>query len=256
MKFKPILAAVAATLFVACAGAEDAQPPMRVVRVFQADVEPNTQAAYEAVVKRFVAAHKQLDTKFHFTVSTEEFGSPTTYTFARFFPSFAAMDEPQRNVLVEAFGQQEADKILAPIAGKVRSQSSAFWVERLDLSPASSSEATPPQFIGWLAVTVKPYKNAEYEQYLMKVKEATEKVAPNAAYTVYSPGSNAGNVYGFANPLANWAAMDTQNPTVPERLTQAFGAAEAKRILDARAGLIESQRNWTSRSRPDLSNMP
>ncbi len=256
VQLKPILVAVAATLFVACAGAEDA-PANRIVRVFQADVEPNSQAAYEAVIKRFAAAHKQLGTKFYFQASTEEFGSPTTYTFARFFPNFAAMDEPPRNVLVEAFGQAEADKILATIAGKVRSQSNAFWVERLDLSTASPDPSSaPPLLVNWLFVTVKPYKNADYEQYLMKVKEATQKVAPTAGYTAYSPGANAGNVYAFAVPAASWAALDAQQPSVPERLTQAFGAAEAKRLLDMRATLVAAQSDVTARPRPDLSNMP
>lgn len=236
--------------------AEEADAPMY-VRLFTAELQPNAQNQYEALLKKFTAAHKQLDTKRHYFVSTQVIGSPTTYTFASFFRSFADMDMPPRNVMVEAYGAEEAAEMLAPIEGKVWSQATGMWTRRLDLSPNQPESAAPPAMINWLTVTIKPYGNGPYEEYLQKVAEATNQITPDAPYVVWAPGPGANNTYGFANPVASWAAMDESAVVpVPVRLERAFGKREAERLLKQRTEVVESQSIYMSRGRPDLSYTP
>ena len=236
--------------------ADDHDAPMY-VRLFTAELQPNTQRQYEAVLKKFVAAHKQLDTKRHYFVSTQVIGSPTTYTFASFFRSFAAMDRPPRDVMVEAYSEEEVAEMRASMEGKVLSQATGMWTRRLDLSPTQPENAQPPGMINWLTVTIKPYGNGPYEEYLKKVAEATNQITPDAPFVVWSPGPGANNTYGFANPIASWAAMDeTTVVPVPVRLERAFGKREADRLLKQRAEVVESQNMYMSRGRPDLSYIP
>ena len=233
-----------------------AQDGPQYVRVFQAYVEPNSQQAYEAVVKKFMDAHKALDTKRYLFVTTEEMGNPTLYTFARVFPSFAAMNEEPLDALVQHLGQEAADEAFASIAGKVRKQRTMMYVQRPDLSPAGAgpTPGNPPALVNWLQVKIKPYGNAAYEAYLLKVKEATEKVTPEFPFSVFAPGPGADNTYGFANPIASWESMDEGGgASVPERLVQAFGQEEAAKLLTQRALVVESQSTSMVRPRPDLS---
>lgn len=245
-----------AALFALSAAAQDAP---QFLRVFQADIEPNTQQAYEAVLKRFAEASKTLDTKRFYFVATEEIGNPTRYTFARTFGSFAAMDEAPRNPLVEALGAEEAAKVTAPVAGKVLAQRTLMYAVRMDLSPkgAGPTPDNPPALINWLQVKIKPYGNAAYEEYLKKVAEATEKTTPQFPYTVYAPGPGADNTYGFANPIATWASMDEGGDmSVPERLAAAFGDRQARQLLEQRSAVVDSQSTIMVRPRPDLSYQP
>lgn len=254
MKTRLLVTTVAAMLVALSASAQDAP---QFVRVFEAQLQPNTQQTYEAVLRRFAEAHKKLDTKRYYFVSTNEIGSPTTYTFGRVFSSMSAMNEPPRNVIVEAFGEEEAAQIVASLDGRVISQRSMLYTIRPDLSPAPPDDPTPPALINWLQVKIKPYGNAAYEAYLAKVAEATEKVAPQFPYTVFAPGAGADNTYGFANPIATWEALDEgAGPTVPQRLVEAFGERQAQALLEGRAAVVESQSVVWVRPRPDLSYQP
>jgi len=236
--------------------AEDAPAPMY-ARVFTAELQPNSQRAYEEVLKKFAAAHEKLDTKQYFGVSTQVVGSPTTYTFVSIFRSFADMDQAPTNVMVDAYGAEQAAAMVAPLDGKVWSQETGIWMRRLDLSPAQPENPEPPAMTNWLLVTIKPYGNAAYEAYLKKVAEATNTTNPDASFVVWAPGPGGDNTYAFANPVASWAAMDEGGfLSVPQRLEQAFGKREADRLLSARAALVESQATYLSRSRPELSYLP
>ena len=251
MKTKLLLTFLATLLLSLSVSAQDAP---QYVRVFEADVQPNSQQAYEAALVRFAEAHRKLDTKRYYFVSTQEIGSPTTYTFGRVYQNLSEMNEPSLNVMVEAFGEEEAAKIVAPLDGRVVSQRSMMYVFRPDLSPDPGDDAAQPVLINWLTVKIKPYGNAVYEAYLAKVAEATEKVAPEFPFATYSPAAGADNTYGFANPILSWEALD-EGPgmPVPQRLVEAFGAREAQRLLEERATVVESQSTVWVKPRPDLS---
>ena len=251
---KKTLTLICASLLAAAAVAQESP---QLIRVFEAQVQPNSQRAYEALLAKFAAAHRQLDTQRYYFVSSHEVGSPTTYAFAAVFDTWAAMDREPSNVMFEAYGEEEAMEMLATIDGRVTSQRSMVLLRRLDLSPAGAGEQSNPALVNWLTVKIKPYGNATYEAYLRKVAEATEKVASQFPFITYAPGPGADNTYGFANPIASWAAMD-EGPgmTVPERLEAAFGAREAQRLLEQRASVVDSQMSVLVRPRPDLSYQP
>jgi len=255
MKYRSILL-FAVLLFPPLSAFADNHGPMY-ARLFTAEVEPNSQRAYEEVLKKFAAAHKQLDTERYYGVSTQVVGSPTTYTFVSIFRSFADMDLAPMNVMVDAYGAEEAGGMGASIEGKVLSQETGIWTRRLDLSPTQPDDAETPAMTNWLLVTVKPYGNGDYEAYLKKVSEAWDQTDAGAPFVVWAPGPGGNNTYAFANPIASWASMDEGTfVSVPQRLQQAFGADEAQRLLKQRAAVVESQTIYLSRSRPELSYLP
>jgi len=235
--------------------AEEMPAPLY-ARLFTAELQPNSQRAYEEALKKFAAAHKQLDTKRYYGVSTQVVGSPTTYTFVSIFNSFGEMDQAPRNVMLEAYGE-EAGAIFAAIDGRVLSQETGIWMRRLDLSPTQPENAEQPAMVNWLLVTVKPYGNGAYEAYLKKVSEAWDQTDAGAPFVVWAPGPGGDNVYAFANPVASWASMDEgQFVPVPVRLEQAFGKREADRLLKQRTEVVDSQTTYLSTSRPELSYLP
>jgi len=213
----------------------------------------NAQNRFETVVKKAAEAHTQLDTQRYWTAYQQQMGNPRQYTLARIFPSISATDEPPRNALVEAFGQEEVAKLFGGDA-VVQSTERGLWFERRDLSTAPSTGTGPLSI--WLQVGVKPGEEERFEAYLTKVAEATRQVAPDTSYTTFAPVFGSPDIYVFVVPTS-FAQLDA-GPTAPvsQRLREAFGEREAKKLEAERAASVATSATLLIRTRADMSYLP
>ncbi|MDH3641660.1 MAG: hypothetical protein OES38_06170 [Gammaproteobacteria bacterium] len=233
--------------------AEEAPPIFIGASNFILTGNANAQNRFEAVVKKAVEAHTQLDTKRYWTAFQQQMGNPRHYTLTRIFPNIGAMDEEPRNALVEAFGEEEVAKLFTGDA-VVESTERGLWFERRDLSTAPSNAAGELSI--WLQVGVKPGEEERFEAYLAKVAEATRQVVPEVSYTTFAPVFGSPDIYVFAVPTS-FAQLDA-GPGIPvsQRLREAFGEREAKKLEAERAASVASSATLLIRTRTDMSYLP
>ena len=215
---------------------------------------PGAQNRFENVISKAVEAHQQLDTKRYWTAFHHQMGNPRQYTLARTFNSMKAMDEEPLNALMEAFGQEEVAKLVGD-AAVVGSVERGMWVERPDLSTAPGNGGGSELAI-WLQVAVNPGEDERFESYLEKVAEATRQVSPDVGYTAYSPVFGLPNIYVFVVPTS-YARLDA-GPAMPvsERLREAFGEREARRLEAERGASAAASDTLLVKVRPDMSYQP
>lgn len=225
------------------------------VQIGAIEVHPGAQPVYNAFIKKYIAASKKINSKTYFYTSTYDFGNPAMYTFALPHASFASMEPDFRNVLVEAFGKVEADKILKTIEGKVKSVNWAVWVQRKDLSPDQPDTSQSTVYLQGFA-SIKPRRAAQYEGFLKKLVEATNAVAPDEDYMMYSPSFGAPNTYVVGVSINGYADLDQPSENLLARLEKHFGKREAGKIWDRGAEVTEDLGWYIVRNRPDLSYTP
>ena len=250
---KSILATLSVISFILSANAAEDGPTY--LTVLQVRVNPGMQPQYEQAVHRFKEANDKLKTDFYWSSSTGQFGPAGLYTFARFHTSLATVQANPRNIIAEAFGDEAAREQIATIAATTAESRNGLWLQRPDLS------VMPPQDmnavnLSFLQVTIKPFGNAAYEEYLAKVVEANRATYPEGYYITFAPGWGAENVYAFVSPLPNLGELGPPPVSIPERLVKHFGKREANRLLEVRDSLVVAQQTGLSNTRSDLSRMP
>ena len=240
------------TAAIMAAGLGWSQDSPRVVSALSVDVRPGTVGLYEGFVKRLIDAHGKVGSEDRWTAYSMEFGPANRYLFVSTQPDWSGFDTEPANVLVEAYGAAEAERLAATLFEVVSRVSRGAWLERLDLSLVPAEDGPAPGLIGLVRASVKPYGNGPYEQYLRMVLQATREAAPAATFTVYSPSFGAQNTYLFVSELARYADL-VQTLPVPERLIKAFGQNRADRLLAQRDELVSEQEVVMMRVRKELS---
>ena len=104
----------------------------------------------------------------------------------------------------------------------------------LMLALAVTAGAQPPtQFLQVYRFNVKSGSQAQFVDFMTKIKEAADKTsAPQGWLTAQAAAGTSGTSYFVALGFNKWGDMDLWN-LVPDMLAQAFGEAEAAKILNA-----------------------
>jgi hypothetical protein len=108
-----------------------------------------------------------------------------------------------------------------------------------------------PQMYSTITIEVKPGMNAQFEEFIGKLKAAAEQT--NSTFRWLASQSVSGNpVYTFSRSYGSFAALGEAGPD----LAKVYGAAESARLL----GLLQASAANESTSiyvaRPDLSRPP
>lgn len=232
------------------ASPQDTTPALVSIRMV--DVVPGKAQQYEAVLAKFREAVKKVDPDQGFGVRVPAVGgSGSGYYIYRFLEK--ASDLRQRNVLVEAFGQEEAAAIGAMLDEAVENTRVETFIPREDLS--RRTELGDFEVVYVIRVEVAIGGAPAFEDYMHKLVEATDKVDKDSNWFGYSPGIGAGTTYRFAVPM-NWADLDNPGMTISQRLEKAFGEKEAANILASRDAVVTQVETGLTVGRPDLSLEP
>lgn len=130
---------------------------------------------------------------------------------------------------------------------------STFFLGVLAMLGASSGiqAQVAPQMYSTITIEVKPGMNAQFEEFIGKLKAAAEQT--NSTFRWLASQSVSGNpVYTFSRSYGSFAALGEAGPD----LAKVYGAAESARLL----GLLQASAANESTSiyvaRPDLSRPP
>ena len=162
-------------------------------------------------------------------------------------------DQQPRNVLAEAFGEEEAAATGAAFDEAIANTRVENFIPRADLS--RTTELEPFEIVLVIRVEVALGRTQAYEEFMHKLVEATDKVAPDQHWFGYAPGLGAGTTYRFAIPM-NWADLDNPGMSIAERLGKHFGEKKAASMLEENAANIVEVVDSVSINRPDLSVTP
>ena len=221
------------------ATAEEAAPPPQLYSVYEIEIKPGKQA-------QFIA----------WAAFSPIMGAGNRIVIASGFTSFAELAPQQVNLMVQAFGEEEAARLAGlaqeSMAGSVRST----IVFRPDLSRPAPPRDTPSQLVYRVRVTIKPGTAAQYEEFVLKIVEAAEKNGDPGYWSAYSGSIAADNTYLVRVPFWSWEELDTAATPIPAMLEKAFGKREANRLLKlANDATVHSESSLYS-ARPDLSYTP
>jgi len=224
------------------------------VSVLTIEVKPGTQSLFENFVGKYKAAADKVKGVPSWFASSPGIGSNTTYTFAQPFGSFAELFQ-DRNILTEVYDEAEIADIMGMARASMVKSSSAVYMHRGDLSRSFPASDKPPVITLFIGFRVREGKSAAFENYVKKIVEATDKVAPDLHWESYAGVFAADLDYGVRVPMWNAAELDTVPMGIQERLVKAFGKREGDRIYDAGQATIADQQNGISRVRTDLSHV-
>lgn len=112
----------------------------------------------------------------------------------------------------------------------------AIGVSLLSLGLVASvlaQPSAPTQYLQLVEINVKAGAEAQFESYVLKVREAADKVGATQRWTFAQPVIGAsGPTYYVILGYEKWGERDGWSQ-IPQMLTQAFGEAEAQKIAKA-----------------------
>jgi hypothetical protein len=249
-----VLALTIATAFAGALQAAEAQPTF--VSALQINVAFGRQAALEAYALKAIEANDQVGSDFYWTTTQTVIGDTTTYSFIRQVNSFAELEPPAQNAVVQAFGPADAAKLMDDLAPAVTAVRSGVWAHRPDLSRPPAERDTPATLLQTIILTTKPGTQREFEEYVGKIGEASRQLDSPLYWQLYSPVVGAGTDYGVVIPRWGYAELDTPPPQLPDLLEEAFGRREATRLLKIASETILEIDTSLSTIRLDLSRQP
>lgn len=243
-----------ATVLCGTVAAEQEQPAL--VSATQINVHPGRQAALEAYLLKAIEANDQVGSDFYWTTTQTVIGDTTTYSLIRQVSSFAELEPPAQNAVVQAFGPADAAKLLEDLAPAVTAVRSGVWAHRPDLSRPPADRDAPATLLQTIILTTKPGTQRDFEEYIAKIGEASREVDSPLYWQFYAPVIGAGTDYGVVIPRWSYAEFDTPFPQIPDLLEEAFGRREASRLLEIASETILEIDSSLSTIRLDLSRQP
>jgi len=231
--------------------------------VITVEVKPGANAQFEEFVRKLRDAVEKNKGSERWLASQSMSGNPV-YTFTRPFGTWAGeFGQAASDPLIKAYGEQEAARLAGLLAASVANESTAFYVARPDLSrprppAAAGAAAATPVAVEYLDLNVKLGKEQQFEGYVKKLIEATNKTAPSAFWEMrqrqFGPGNAAG--YRVVLTFATWADLDTPAKPLQQRLTEQFGAAEGERLQGLATDALQGMNSRLNRVRIDLERPP
>ncbi len=215
------------------------------------EVYPGKNAVFEAALLKIIEATRQTSPDSGFATQVAAFGPGSTYYALSFYDKFS--DVKPEPLLVEAFGQEEAGRIVAMFAESVKSSRVQAFIPRPDLS--RPNELGDFEVVWTVLITVHPGMAAQYEGYLEQLVAATEKVDSDRHWFTYAPSAGSANLFRIAIPM-KWTDLDRSGMPIPERLTKAFGERKSQSIQEAGRTAVAHVETLLTIRRADLSYQP
>jgi len=231
--------------------------------VLTVEVKPGMDAQFEQFIHKFRDAVEKNKGPQHWLASSSMSGN-AVYVFTVPFATWTGQfGQEAPNPLIAAYGEQEAAKALGLLAASAESETTAIYVARPDLSrprpqATGGQPAATPVAVEYVDLNVKIGKEQQFEGYVKKLIEATNKAEPTAYWQMRQRTFGPGNTPGYRAVVQylTWADLDKQNKPFQQRLTEAFGAADAEKIQGLAADALQGRNQRLARVRVDLERPP
>ena len=225
-------------------------------QLIEVQVKPGHEIGYENYIKKIKEAADKIGSPVSWSTFYVAVGKPgSTYRIALSFDKWADRDAWQgpRQVLVEAFGEQEGTKIYTEGTSHAAKSSFRIW-QVIDDGTANPQApgAGPAPFYEVTIRWVKPEMLAEYQGLLRRFKSAYEGDEVNASVTrwVLRFGSGENRTFRRTQPFDKWGDRDKWNAR--EVISKHFGP-DAPLLFDRLNAAVWKSEHFVSAYRPDLS---
>lgn len=245
------------TLFLAILLALVAGPALaQFQQVVEFHVKPGQEIAFENYVKKVKEGADKIGSPLSWSTFSVAVGREvSTYRIALGFQKWSERDRWQapRNILVQAFGEQEGAKLFSSGQSTIESSTSRIW-ERIDDGTANPQQAGTgtSAFYEVTIRHVKPEMLDEYRGLLRRFKEAYEASdkKPSVTRWILRYGTGQNTTFRRTQPFSSWGELDTWS--APEVITKHFGA-DAPLIFQRLNDAVRETEHFVSAFRPDLS---
>jgi hypothetical protein len=231
--------------------AQEAAPTVWSVQAFR--VNPGTQPVFEQIVTKYKEAAEKVGAPAWYAYSPA-IGNDFVYEFATEVESFTMFSD-QSDIVMEAFGAEEAMKIGEMARISIADVESFTVIQRPDLGIAGPEMDGPPEASIAYRISLKPGMEEEWEAWMRTLIDVTKQTAPDAYWTSFWGGLGLPNAFAIRVNM-KWADMDNPVMPIPQRLAEVHGDRKAKRMYKDAIGMVESIETYVSRFRTDLSHMP
>jgi len=245
------ITAVTGTLAIGSAVAQDTQQRLFFRNVV---VKSGANARFEEFIGKVKEAVEKTDSSDRWYASQNVVGDGNSYIFVTPFSSWELFANPQ-DVLGDAYSDREVKRVLGLLESSVESMSTAVYTVNQDLSRPAPESDQPNVAVLQYHVTLNSGMDQQFNEFVSKLKEATDAVAQDQYWVTLSPGIGASGPV-FVIFAKSWSQFDTESSPVPQRLTEHFGEEEATRLLEMWPSIINSGSSTMNRPRPDLANPP
>ena len=221
----------------------------------QITAAPGKIAQFEDVVGRINEAYKQTGAQPQNTItySTAQGGNFRTYYFAVVFNQMSDLDGWRAipAVLAEAFGAEEAAKILMPGDESILTQETSVSTTQTNFSSSSGQAGSNvPALATVIRTEVELDYVDDYNLFLTKLKEAEE--AAGVAWTRRRVIVGPLNLFTAVRQFNNFA---DGAPLAFQLLEDHLGAEEADLLIARQERAVQHREILTLRHRPDLSRL-
>ena len=248
MKKKLLLLMVVVSLIAVPASAQFQQ-------LIEFQVKPGHEIAFENYIKKVGEAADKIGSPMSWSTFNVTVGKPgSTYRIGLLFEKWGDRDAWQggRQVLVEAFGEQEGSKIYSEGTSHAASSSSRIWevIDEGTANPQTGTEVS--RFYEVTIRWVKPEMVGEYQGLLRRFKSVYEAAEgkPSVTRWVLRFGSGQNTTFRRTQPFDTWADRDGWDPVA---LINAQFGPDAPLLIDRLNAAVWKNENFVSAYRADLS---
>lgn len=224
-------------------------------QLIEFQVKPGHEIAFENYIKKIGEAADKMGSPMSWSTFSVAVGKPgSTYRIGLPFEKWGDRDAWQggRQLLAEAFGEQEGSKIYSEGGSHVTSSSTRIWevIDDGTANPQTGTEVSPfyEVTIRW----VKPEMVAEYRGLLRRFKSAYEnaEAKPSVTRWVLRFGTGQGTTFRRTQPFDSWSDRDGWNP--PDIISAQFGP-DAPLLFERLTAAVWKNEHFVSAYRSDLS---
>ncbi len=233
-------------------------PPLATyVSVATIKVRPAAVSDFEDYLKKLQAAGLKIGLKVRSdTYQLVQGGSPFQYDVVQGFQTLEELGAvpPVPMQLTKAYGEAEGLRLMRAGRTAIESVEFATLQYQADISVKPSLPAASA-FFQLVQVEIDPQMGPQYNDYLRRVKAASDKFAGAPTSLRHTNLFGPAFVYLTAQPFNTWAERAKwAGPGAP--MTAAFGDAESAKLQEVNRRATRSRKVWIVQHRPDLSRIP
>lgn len=231
--------------------------PAKYQYILTVQVKPGTAQQYEDYVKKIVEAAKKNGDAQNWAAFNVTVGGPGgQYGFVLPFNTWAEQDSwtSPREMLVKAFGEEEAAKITRSGVAAMESSEATISQFQSDLSSKEAGAGGIKNSYVVSRTTIKPEKVQDYRLAISKIRAAYDK-AGGAPSTVRR--TIRGNRWTFSSATGyDSGAERDKEPEFGATMSAMYSDREIEQIMDMLRGATAESTWFEVVYRPDLSHPP
>jgi hypothetical protein len=235
-------------------GNAQSQQTPQLLSILTIDVKPGANAQFEEFIAKYREAAERTGSALRWLAASSETGS-SRYSFARPFGSFSALADEGPD-LMKVYGPDEARRLMGVFQAAVSGMATAIYTARPDLSRPGPQSQTAPVAVLFIDVTVRPNREADFEDLAKKVVEASDATAPEAHWNMFAPLFGGGSTYRVVVDVPSWNFLDKPPKPIEQRLREHFGEGEAQRLNELMTAVVDHVDQSLNRVRPELARPP